>query len=309
MVCGMKIAVLGAGALGCYYGARLAEAGEDVCFIMRSACEYVQQHGLQISSVEGDISLPQVRATRSPEECGPVDLVVVGWKTCCNPQFATALPPLLHEGTRVVTLQNGMGNAEEIARYVPAERVFIGLCFVCCMVKSPGCITHLEGGDIQFAPLVASEDGLRGAEELAALFARARIRTRAFMHNEQILWCKLTWNIPFNGLCLAHGGISVEELFRMPAEVERARCIIEEVCRAAEMRGFPLPQDIVQYQMDRTAVMGPFIPSSAVDYNLGRPVEYEAIWGAPLRRAQEVQAPVPLWEKLCEDILARLQGA
>lgn len=302
----MKIAILGAGALGCYYGARLAEAGEDVSFIMRSACEHVQQHGLSIRSVEGDISLPHARALRSPEECGPVDLVVVGWKTCCNSQFATALPPLLHERTRVVTLQNGMGNAEEIARYMPAERVFIGLCFVCCMVESPGCINHLEGGDIQFAPLVPGEVGLRGAEELAELFARARIRTRAFMHSEQILWCKLTWNIPFNGLCLAHGGISVEELFRMPEEVERARRIIEEVCTTAEMRGYPLPRDIVEYQMNRTAVMGPFIPSSAVDYNLGRPVEYDAIWGAPLVRAQEVHAPVPLWEQLCRDIRARL---
>ena len=303
---GMKIAILGAGALGCYYGARLAEAGESVCFIMRSACEHVQAHGLEISSVEGDIRLPEVKAVRQPEECGPVDLVVVGWKTCCNGQFATALPPLLHEGTRVVTLQNGMGNAEEIARYVPAERVFIGLCFVCCMVKSPGCITHLEGGDIQFAPLVPGEAGLAGAQELAALFARARIRTRAFMHSEQILWCKLTWNIPFNGLCLAHGGISVEELFRMPEEVERARRIIEEVCHTATLRGYPLPQDIVQYQMDRTAVMGPFIPSSAVDYNMGRPVEYDAIWGQPLERALAVNAQVPLWQQLCRDIQARL---
>lgn len=94
----------------------------------------------------------------------------------------------------------------------------------------------------------------------------------------------------------------------MPDQVERARGIIEEVCHTAEKRGFPLPRDIVQYQMDRTAVMGPFIPSSAVDYNLGRPVEYEAIWGAPLRRAQQVQAHVPLWEELCRDIQARLNS-
>lgn len=95
----------------------------------------------------------------------------------------------------------------------------------------------------------------------------------------------------------------------MPEEVDRARRIIEEVCVAAEMRGFPLPQDIVKYQMDRTALMGPFIPSSAVDYNLGRPVEYDAIWGTPLQRALAVQAPVPLWQKLCRDIQARLNAA
>ncbi len=303
---GMTIAILGAGALGCYYGARLAKAGEDVRFIMRSAYEPVKSHGLQVHSVEGDIFLPHPQIFRTPEECGPADLVIVCWKTTCNTQLDTALPPLLQEGTRVITLQNGMGNAEAISSIVPASKVFIGLCFVCAMMPEPGTINHLEGGDIQFAPAVPTEEGLRQAEELATLFARARIRTRAYLHAEQILWCKLSWNIPFNGLCLAHGGISVRQLFTMPGEVERARAIMDEVCLTAQMRGFPLPLDLVHQQMERTSRMGDFIPSSAVDYNLGRPVEYDAIWGSTLARAQEVGAPVPVWDKLAQDIRTRL---
>ena len=126
------------------------------------------------------------------------------------------------------------------------------------------------------------------------------------MHAEQILWCKLSWNIPFNGLCLAHGGISIRTLFTMPQEVQRARNIMQEVCRTAELRGFPLPAEIVTRQMDSTAAMGDFIPSSAVDYNRRRPVEYEAIWGTPLALAYAVSAPVPEWEQLSADIRARL---
>ncbi len=304
----MTIAILGAGALGCYYGARLAEAGHEVRFIMRSAYAPVKEHGLRVNSVEGDIFLPQPQVFRTPEECGAADLVIVCWKTACNGSLAAALPPLLHERTRVITLQNGMGNAEAISEIVPAARVFIGLCFVCAMMPEPGTIKHLEGGDIQFAPAVPGEEGLQQAEEFAALFAAARIRTRAFLHAEQILWCKLSWNIPFNGLCLAHGGISVRELFTMPGEVERARAIMEEVCITARMRGFPLPLEIVHQQMERTGRMGDFIPSSAVDYNLGRPVEYQAIWGSTLERAHEVAAPVPVWEKLAADIRARLDA-
>lgn len=302
----MKIAVLGAGALGCYYGACLAQAGHDVCFIMRSACEHVQAHGLLIRSVRGDLSLPDARAVRSPQDCGPVDLVVVAWKTCCNDLFPAALPPLLKSGTRVVTLQNGMGNAEQIALVAPPADVFTGLCFVCCMTDAPGEVRHLEGGDIQFAPLQPTDAGLRGAQELAAVFAEAGVKTESFRHTEQILWCKLTWNIPFNGLCLALGGIDVEKLFTMPEQVQRARAIIDEVCAAAAMRGFPTSDGIADYQMSRTAKMGPFIPSSAVDYLKGRPVEYDAIWGNPLKRALSVQAPVPLWQQLCRDIRARL---
>lgn len=304
----MNIAILGAGALGCYYGARLTQAGHRVTFIMRSAYEPVQQNGLLVRSIFGDIHLPQPSIARSPQECGPVDLVIVCWKTTCNDGLQQALAPLLHENTRVLTFQNGMGNAEAIAQYVPAERVFIGLCFVCVMMDTPGIIDHLEKGDIQFAPLVASEQGLVGAQELAALFAGTPVNTECFMHAERILWCKLSWNIPFNGLCLAHGGISIRQLFTMPQEVERARIIMNEVCHAAEMRGYTLPPEIITRQMESTAAMGDFIPSSAVDYLRGRAVEYDAIWGTPMQLALGAKASIPYWEQLAADIQARLSA-
>ncbi len=302
----MKIAILGAGALGCYYGARLAESGQDVSFIVRSAYEPVTQNGLHVESVHGDIHLPAPQVYRTPEECGPVDLVIVCWKSTCNAALDTALPPLLKENTEVITFQNGMGNAEAISRSVAAERIYIGLCFVCCMMDTPGEIRHLEGGDIRFAPFVSSDAGLNRAQAFADMFAAAKIRTQAFREAESIQWCKLTWNIPFNGLCLALGGISVRQLFTMPEQVQRARAIMEEVCRTAENRGYPLPLDIVRDQMERTAGMGDFIPSSAVDYLRRRPVEYDAIWGATLQRALDSGTAVPHWQKLAEDIRMRL---
>lgn len=302
----MKIAILGAGALGCYYGARLAEAGHDVTFILRSAYEPVRANGLHVESVYGDIHLPAPRIARTPEDCGPVDLVIVSWKTTCNSLLPTALPPLLTPATRVVTFQNGMGNAEAIARVLPAERVFIGLCFVCAMMDTPGRISHLEGDTIRFAPLLPTEAGLLQAQSLAELFRNTPVETFSARHAEQILWTKLSWNIPFNGLCLAHGGISIRSLFLMPGQAERARDIMHEVCRAAERRGFPLPPEIIAQQMEQTSRMGDFIPSSAVDYLRGRPVEYDAIWGTPLARAREVGASIPAWEQLCADIRARL---
>lgn len=302
----MNIAILGAGALGCYYGARLAEAGHRVTFIMRSAYEPVSRRGLLVNSIKGDICLAQPHIARSAADCGPVDLVIVSWKATCNHLLEQELPALLHGNTRVLTFQNGMGNAEAIAKIVPAERIFIGLCFVCVMMDSPGIITHLEKGDIQFAPYQASPAGMQAAQELADLFCNTPVNTSVFMHAEQILWCKLSWNIPFNGLCLAHGGISIRQLFTMPQEVERARRIMNEVCHTAELRGFPLPAEIVNEQMRSTAAMGDFIPSSAVDYNRKRPVEYDAIWGTPLSLARSIKSEVPEWEQLAADIRKRL---
>ena len=306
---GMKTAILGAGALGCYYGARLAESGHDVTFIVRSAYDPIRQNGLRVESVDGDIHLPAPRICRSAQECGPVDLVIVCWKTTCNDKLAEALPHLVHPVTEVITFQNGMGNAEAISAFVSPQQVYIGLCFVCCMMDEPGIIRHLEGGSIQFAPFEASDAGEQRAADFAEMFRKARIQTRSFRHAEQIQWCKLSWNIPFNGLCLALGGISIRQLFTMPEQVERARAIMQEVCHTAEKRGYPLPLDIVHEQMERTSRMGDFIPSSAVDYLRERPVEYDAIWGITLERALSAGAQVPHWEQLSRDIRARLNRA
>lgn len=302
----MKIAILGAGALGCYYGARLVESGQDVSFIMRSDYDAVNEHGLHVRSVDGDIDLPRVRVARSAAEVGPVDLAVVTWKTTSNDQLPAALPPLLGADTLVLTLQNGMGNAEAIAGIVAPERIFAGLCFICAMRKGPGEIDHLEGGNIQFAPYVASDKGSDTARMLADLFGRARVPTKAFDFAEEIQWFKLVWNIPFNGLCLAKGGIGIEELYRDPANVARARRIMEEVVAASHARGYALPESIVDYQMKRTETMGAFVPSSAVDFRMGRPIEYDAIWGIPLAKARESGAHVPEWEQLDVEIRSRI---
>ncbi len=243
----MKIAILGAGALGCYYGARLQESGQDVSFIVRSEYGYLKEHGLQVKSLHGNISLPRINVYRDTEEVGPVDLVVVAWKSTANAGFSRALPPLMGPDTTVVTLQNGMGNAEEIARIIPADRIYVGLCFICAMREKPGHVNHLEGGNIQFAPFIPTPEGTEKARELSELFANAGIKTRAFDAAEQIQWYKLVWNIPFNGLCLALGGISIAELYQNPENVVRARRIMEEVVQAARARGYALPEDLVEF--------------------------------------------------------------
>lgn len=170
----------------------------------------------------------------------------------------------------------------------------------------PGHVNHLEGGNIQFAPFIPTPEGTEKARELSELFANAGIKTRAFDAAEQIQWYKLVWNIPFNGLCLALGGISIAELYQNPENVVRARRIMEEVVQAARARGYALPEDLVEFHLSRTETMGAFIPSSAVDYNEGRPVEYTAIWGDPLSKARQAGAFVPEWELLDKAIRKRL---
>ena len=121
------MAVVGSGAIGLYYGGRLAEAGGDVRFLMRSDFEAISRGGLKVESVHGNFELPRVQAFRTPGEIGPVDLVIVAWKATANHLLASVLPPLLHAGTQVLTLQNGLGNCEALAEIVGPQRAVLRL--------------------------------------------------------------------------------------------------------------------------------------------------------------------------------------
>src|SRR3954469_21111400 len=103
----MKIAVVGPGALGSFYGAKLARAGEDVHFLLRSDHDAVKRHGVRIHSTEGDFTV-RPKCAKTPDEIGPSDLVLVALKTTANDQFPKPLPPLVDPNTAVLTLQNGL---------------------------------------------------------------------------------------------------------------------------------------------------------------------------------------------------------
>src|ERR1700733_12333578 len=125
-----SIAIVGAGALGSYYGAKLVRQGVEVRFLMRGDLEAVRREGLRVREQGEDWKVP-AQAFGSTAEIGPVDLVVIGLKTTANADLEKLIPPLLHDGTLLLTLQNGLGNDELLAKHWGAERVLGGLCFVC----------------------------------------------------------------------------------------------------------------------------------------------------------------------------------
>jgi 2-dehydropantoate 2-reductase len=297
-----SIAIVGSGAIGLYYGGRLAEAGHDVRFLVRGDYEALQRDGLRCQSVHGDFHLPQVKAYRSAVEIGAVDLVIVAWKATSNALLAEVLPPLLHENTQVVTLQNGLGNCEAIAAITGAHRVVGALCFVCINRLSPGFIHHSAGGRMAFAEFAGGVPGRAAA--LAAMFAAAKVETSVEHNVEETIWKKLIWNVPFNGLSIAEGGKTTDLLLENEATVAEIRALMEEVVAGAAARGFSLDPKLIEWNIERTRPMGPYRPSSLIDWQEGREVEIDAIWAQPLRRAQEKGLHLPHWQRLLERIRA-----
>jgi 2-dehydropantoate 2-reductase len=285
------IAVVGAGALGCYYGAMLARNGARVRFLMRSDLGALRKRGLRVRRPDGEFVLTEVRAEDSPEKIGPCDLVIVALKTTANGDFQKLIAPLLHAQTAILTLQNGLGSDEELARLFGAERVMGGLCFICVNRTAPGEILCIEPGSVSLGEF-GRPAGPR-VQAVAALFAGAGVRCHVGDDLAALRWKKLVWNVPFNGLSIAAGGVTTDRILAEPALEAEVRALMQEIISAAGRLGHRLSPGLVDQQIEHTRPMGPYKPSSLIDYLAQKEVEVESIWGEPLRRAQAAGADVP----------------
>jgi 2-dehydropantoate 2-reductase len=313
----MKIAIVGCGAIGSYYGARLCRAGREVHFLLRSDYDVVRQQGVDIRSINGDFHV-QPRCARQPQEIGVCDVVLIGLKTTANDQFPNLLPPLVGAQTAVITLQNGLGNTEQLARLFPPEQILGGLCFVCLNRIAPGVIHHMEYGKIVLGEFQRPA-GPR-TQKLAAMFQYAEVPCEVTGNLAQAQWEKLVWNIPFNGLGVAGAAgydalinpltpvvhrssagpvLPTDQLLADPRWETLLRELMMEVLAAAGALGFKIPVSFAEEQIERTRKMAAYEASTVLDYELGRPLELESLFLEPLRRAQAAGVPMPRLAAVC----------
>ncbi len=285
-----KIAVVGSGAVGGYYGGMLAHAGCDVHFLMRADLDTVRREGLRIFTKGGDVHLPRVQCAATPEEIGAADLVIIALKATANAELARLLPPLIGAHTALLTLQNGLGNERFLAERWGAERVMGGLCFVCINRTAPGVIRHLDHGSVSIG-----EFGRPVSERVRAVadaFNAVGVEANAVDDLDGERWRKLMWNVPFNGLSITANANVADVLADATLRAE-ARALMGELLDAARRLGHDIPDSFADWQIERSGSMGGYKPSSMIDHELGRSVEVEAIWGEPLRQGLAAGAKMP----------------
>ncbi len=300
----MKIAVVGTGALGGWYAGLLAQAGHEVHCLARSDHAIISVRGLLLKNKGQEIAVRVASASADGQAVGPCDLVVVTTKSTANPILPRILKPLLGPATLVVTLQNGMGNVEVIAQAMPYERIVAGLCFVCINRVAPGVIDTTLAGYVRMA--AARGDINPAVTTCVEVFKAAGVDTAAEASLESVLWKKLCWNIPFNGLSIAGGAITTDVILAHPVLAERARVLMKEVQAASVARGYGFNDQHVQRQFEVTVGMGPYRPSSLIDFIEGREVEIEGIWGEPLKRGQGAGVAMPELVRLISEIRLKI---
>jgi 2-dehydropantoate 2-reductase len=295
-----RIAVVGAGAIGCYYGAKLAYFGRDVRFLMRGDVEEIRRFGIRVRGKGENLRVAKVHYHASTEEIGPCDLVLVAVKATSNGDLPQLIPPLLHEETMLLTLQNGFGNEEFLAENFGAERVLGGLCFTCLNRVSPGVIDHYDHGHVAIGEYNRCPQPR--THDVAWEFKRCGVVCGVVEDIALERWRKLVWNIPFNGLSIAAGGIDTAVILSDHHLRSECLALMDEVIVAANKCGFPVPAADALEQVKRTESMGAYKPSTLIDFQAGRPLEVEAIWGEPLRRAAAAGAFTPRLQELYEKL-------
>ena len=289
----MTIAMIGSGALGLYYGARLQQAGEDVHFLLRSDYDVISEKGLTVHSCDGDFYLENIQGYRTPEEIPKTDLVIVGLKTFANQHLKELITPLLDEHTAILTLQNGLGNEELLAELFGSERILGGVAFICSNRGEPGNVHHLSQGAIRLGEF---SSGLTPrAEQIAAMFNGAKVPCQAVEDLKKIRWEKLVWNIPFNGLCAL-----TDKTTDLLLAHSHTRALIgelmDEVAAGANAQELTSPIDGKEFgarMIEITEEMDDYHPSMMIDRQQGRPLELEAIYGIPLKQAAQRGVDMP----------------
>jgi len=314
----MKIAIVGCGAVGSYYGAMLSRAGREVHFLLRSDYDTVRRNGVRIQSPAGDF-MARPKCARMPQEIGLSDLVFIGLKTTANSEFSRLLPPLVGPQTAIVTLQNGLGNEEQLAKLFSTEQILGGLCFVCLNRISPGVIQHLDHGLIVLGEYQRYPEPR--TQEIAAMFRHAGVPCKVSDNLARAHWEKLIWNIPFNGLGVGSVAgyealtdqtseshiadlrgpcLTTDQLLSDCRWEQLVRELMCEVVAIANAQGLSVSEALVDKQIERTRTMGAYKASTLLDFEQGRRLELKSLFLEPLREAHRAGVATPRLATLCE---------
>ena len=291
----MKYGIIGTGAIGGYYGAKLAHAGQEVHFLLHRDYEYVRQHGLQVDSCDGSLHLDNVNVYQRAEDMPQCDVVLVGLKSVNNDKLQSLLPPLLHAHTLVVLIQNGIGVEEDVQQMFPDVQLAAGLAFICSAKTEPGLVSHQCYGSINLANYSCKDEALM--QTVVDEFRQAGIETGLVEYHEA-RWKKAVWNMPFNGMTVALH-TQTDQLLKNQSTRQLIREQMMEVVSAAQHLGVKnLDESFVDKMIETTDAMTPYSLSMRLDYDFHRPMEIYYLYTRPLEIAREAGCPMPKLEML-----------
>ena len=291
----MRYGIIGVGAIGGYYGCKLAYSGQEVHFLSHSDYEFVKERGMQVDSCDGSFHLDHVNVYQTSEDMPKCDVVIVGLKTTNNHLLSELLPPLLHEHTVVVLIQNGIGVEADVQQMFPDVQLIAGLAFICSAKTEPGRVNHQCYGSINLGNYSCKDERLFSA--ILNDFTNAGIQAGSVPY-EEARWKKAVWNMPFNGMTVALN-TRTDLLLKQPATRQLIRDLMMEVIEAAHHLGVTgLDEAFADKMIQMTDEMTPYSPSMKLDFDFHRPMEIYYLYTRPIQIAREAGFSMPKLEML-----------
>jgi 2-dehydropantoate 2-reductase len=290
----MRIAVMGAGGVGGYFGARLAQAGNDVAFVARGRhLAALREHGLAIRSAKGDVTIAKPRVTDDAATIGAVDVVMFTVKLWDTEAAAAQCAPLVRDGGVVIPFQNGVESIERIGSVLGAERVMGGVAFIAATIAEPGIIAHTGTmARLRVGAILRSQD--EAARDFAAACQRAQIDCELVPDVRVALWAKFAFLVALSGLTsISRKPIGV---IRSDPDMRAAlEAAIRETWTLARARGVALPDDFVAQQLAFADGLPHEMTSSmANDLAAGNRLEAPWLAGAVVRMARDANVAAPV---------------
>ena len=267
--------------------------------MLHSDYDYVCEHGLQVNSCDGDFHLDHVNAYNDVNVMPKVDVVIVALKTTRNHLLPTLLPPLLHECSLVLLIQNGIGVEQDVQAMFPDVALAAGLAFICSAKAGPGLVSHQCYGSINIGNFSCQDSAM--VEALADDFREAGIQTGLVEYHEA-RWKKAVWNMPFNGMTVALH-TQTDQLLAHPATERLIHEQMMEVIGAAHAMGVTgIDSSFADQMIVTTKAMVPYSPSMRLDYDFHRPMELEYLYHRPIRMAAEAGFHMPKLSMLADEL-------
>jgi 2-dehydropantoate 2-reductase len=292
----MKILIMGAGAVGLFYGARLQRTGEDVYYCARGEnLRVLRERGLEVKSFQGDFNL-QVKATDDPREFAHYELILFCVKSYDTIATARLLDGCLAEGGAVMTIQNGVENEAALCTVLPRESVMGGNARVGAELTAPGKLLHTASGIIEFGELDGSETPR--AQRMAEAFKRAGVFGQFTRDLKSVRWKKLMGNNGTNTVS-ALARCTLGEMFADPESDALVLRLINETAMVGRAEGAKISDEDVEalYNVARNFSNASAIKTSTLqDLERGKRLEYDAISGAVVRAARRHGLSVPASE-------------
>jgi 2-dehydropantoate 2-reductase len=292
-------AIVGAGAIGSFYGAKLNKSGLTVQFQTRSGAAVLKKKKMNVHSIWGDFSF-KANVHESTQTMKPADLIVVTVKALENIDYYNLLNPLIKENSVLLLMQNGLNVDEKLQMLFPSQKVLGATAFVCLNRVSPVNIQHLAYGRIDVGYLNANDEPI--ASDIVELFKDAGVEIDLSGFIRELRWKKLLWNVPFNVMSVLLLKANTKEMIEDENILHLSIELMKEVKMLAASDNIVITDSDINSMIEKTRVMVPYMTSMLLDFEEHRPMEVEAILGEPLKIAKRTGIKVPHMEVLYAEL-------